>query len=157
MVSELGKVGRNITSLKLKRLDHIAIVVESIEDVSKYFCELLGFEVKGISKSDITGDKYCTMVRDNIVLELVEVSERSPLHKVGKVEKGLNHIAYIVEDIEDALKKLREAGGQILTETVVHGKVKFNYAKLKDDLIFEVIEIPEEYEHAYQVPPEACS
>jgi len=157
MMSESERVRKNIMSLKLKRLDHIAIVVKSIEDASKYFSELLGFEVKSITKSDVTGDRYCAMVKNNIVLELVEVSNRSPLYKAGKIRKGLNHIAYTVENIEEALEELKKAGGQIFTETITHGKIKFNYVKLKDELILEVMEIPKEYEYAYQVPPEASS
>jgi hypothetical protein len=67
--------------------------------------------------------------------------------------KGISHIAYLVVDIEAALKGLRAAGAQIVAEKpVVFGKIKFNYAKMRNDLILEVMEIPKGHRHAYQVP-----
>jgi len=138
-------------SVKLGNLDHIAVVVESIEQSSKYYQDLLGFEIRGTIKSEETGDTYCAMTKDDIVLELVEVSKKSPLLAAGPVRKGISHIAYLVDDIEAAIKGLRAAGAQILAEkSVVFGNVKFNYAKMRNDLILEVMEIPKGYRHAYQ-------
>lgn len=132
-------------------MDHIAVVVESIEESSKYYSDLLGFEIRGTIKSEETGDRYCAMTKDDVVLELVEVSKKSPLLAAGPVRKGISHIAYLVDDIDAALKGLKAAGAQILCEkSVVFGKIEFNYAKLSNDLIFEVMEIPKGHEHAYQ-------
>lgn len=138
-------------SVKLGNLDHIAVVVESIEQSSKYYSDLLGFEIKGTVKSEETGDTYCAMTKDDIVLELVEVSKKSPLLAAGPVRKGISHIAYLVDDIDSALKGLKAAGAQILSEkSIVFGKIEFNYAKLSNELILEVMEIPKGREHAYQ-------
>ena len=137
--------------MKLGNLDHIAVVVESIEQSSKYYSDLLGFEIKGTVKSEETGDTYCAMTKDDIVLELVEVSKKSPLLAAGPVRKGISHIAYLVDDIDSALKGLKAAGAQILSEkSIVFGKIEFNYAKLSNELILEVMEIPKGREHAYQ-------
>jgi catechol 2,3-dioxygenase-like lactoylglutathione lyase family enzyme len=137
--------------VKLGNLDHIAVVVESIEQSSKYYSDLLGFEIKGTVKSEETGDTYCAMTKDDIVLELVEVSKKSPLLAAGPVRKGISHIAYLVDDIDSALKGLKAAGAQILSEkSIVFGKIEFNYAKLSNELILEVMEIPKGREHAYQ-------
>jgi catechol 2,3-dioxygenase-like lactoylglutathione lyase family enzyme len=132
-------------------MDHIAVVVESIEESSKYYSDLLGFEIRGTIKSEETGDRYCAMTKDDVVLELVEVSKKSPLLAAGPVRKGISHIAYLVDDIDAALKELKAAGAQILCEkSVVFGKIEFNYAKLSNDLILEVMKIPKGHEHAYQ-------
>jgi catechol 2,3-dioxygenase-like lactoylglutathione lyase family enzyme len=132
-------------------MDHIAVVVESIEESSKYYGDLLGFEIRGTIKSEETGDRYCAMTKDDVVLELVEVSKKSPLLAAGPVRKGISHIAYLVDDMDAALKGLKAAGAQILCEkSVVFGKIEFNYAKLSNDLILEVMEIPKGHEHAYQ-------
>jgi len=91
------------------------------------------------------------MTKGDFVLELVEVSEKSPLRRAGPVKPGLSHIAFLVDNIDEAVQELRNAGALILSEEhVVFGKIKFNYAKLKNDLILEVMEIPEGFEHAYE-------
>lgn len=138
-------------SVKLGKMDHIAVIVESIEESSRYYSDLLGFEIRGTIKSEETGDRYCAMTKDEVVLELVEVSKKSPLLAAGPVRKGISHIAYLVDDIDAALKGLKAAGAKVLSEkSVVFGKIQFNYAKLSNDLILEVMEIPKGHEHAYQ-------
>jgi glyoxylase I family protein len=138
-------------SVRLGKLDHIAVVVGSIEESSKYYSNLLGFQIQGTTKSEDTGDRYCAMTKDDIVLELVEVSKKSPLLTAGPVKKGISHIAYLVDDIEAAVKGLRAAGAQIVAEkSFVFGKIKFNYAKMRNDLILEVMEIPKGHRHAYE-------
>jgi len=138
-------------SVRLGKLDHIAVVVESIEESSKYYSNLLGFQIQGTIKSKDTGDTYCAMTKDDIVLELVEVSKKSPLLAAGPARKGISHIAYLVDDIEAALNGLRAAGAQILAEkSIVFGRIKFNYAKMRNDVILEVMEIPHGHRHAYQ-------
>jgi catechol 2,3-dioxygenase-like lactoylglutathione lyase family enzyme len=149
--SEGISTGGSQLSVKLGKLDHIAVVVESIEESSKYYSGLLGFQIQGTISSEETGDTYCAMTKDDIVLELVEVSKKSPLLAAGPVRKGMSHLAYLVDDIEAALKGLRAAGAQILAEkSIVFGKTKFNYAKMRNDLILEVMQIPKGHQHAYQ-------
>ena len=132
-------------------MDHIAVIVESIEESSKYYSDLLGFEIKGTIKSEETGDRYCAMTKDDVVLELVEASKKSPLLAAGPVREGISHVAYLVDDIEATLKGLRAAGAQILAEkSIVFGKIKFNYAKMRNELILEVMQISKGHQHAYQ-------
>lgn len=136
----------------LGKLDHIAIIVDSIEEIRDLYTEKLGFEHKGTHTAEVTGDSYCTLKNADNVIELVEVSEGSPLKKGGIGEVGLNHVAYQVDDLEEFLENAKELNFTPVPETpVVIGNVKFIYLKMPGGEVLEVMEIPEGHEYSYQV------
>lgn len=139
--------------VELKKSDHVSIVVESIKESSKFYSDLFGFKEEGTVKSEDTGDKYCALTKEGIstFLELVEVSDKSPLKKAGIAELGMNHWAFQVDDVESSLRELEKAGGELVTkEPIVLGDVKFGYAKMKNDFVVEVMEIPVDCDYSYQ-------
>lgn len=144
--------------VKLKKIDHIGIIVASSDESIKFYTEVLGMNLKGKAKSEVTGDTYTHLVLEkegslDSHLELVEVSDKSPLAKVGLAKKGLSHIAYQVDDVESAIKKLNTAGCETVLPPTKIGDIKFAYVKVKDGYVFEIMEIPEKYDNSYQVPP----
>lgn len=154
------KLSKNLISItkvgffmmNLKKLDHIATIVDSVEEIREFYTENLGFEHKGTHTAEVTGDTYCTLVGSDSIIELVEVSEKSPLVKGGIGEVGLNHLAYQVEDLENSLEKAKKMGCvPVPEEPVTIGKVDFIYLKMPGGEILEIMEIPEDKEYSYQV------
>lgn len=140
-----------LSMLDLKKLDHIAIIVDSIDETRDLYTETLGFEHIGTHSIEATGDSYCTLKNADSVIELVEVSEGSPLKKGGIGEVGLNHVAYQVDDLEAFLEDAEELNFTPVPEDpIVVDNVKFIYLKMPGGEVLEIMEIPEGCEYSYQ-------
>lgn len=142
--------------MKLEHIDHIGVIVNSAEESLDFYTEALGLNYEGKATSEITGDSYYHLVFDkdglDSHLELVEVSEKSPLKKAEMDRNGINHIAYRVDDVESAVKDLSKAGCEAILEPTVIGEITFAYLKVADDYVFEVMEMPEKYDNSSEVP-----
>ena len=113
-----------MTSL-LKKIDHINIVVENLENVMEFFVSF-GFQIKDRSKlngewiSKIVGLKNVdaeyiklTLPGDSTSIELIQF-QNPPLKKIstsGKANtQGFRHVAFQVSDIKKAVSFLKEQG-----------------------------------------------
>lgn len=113
-------------------------------------------EYTGQARSEVTGDTYAHFISTNkndldSHIELVEVSNQSPLVKAGLDQEGISHIAYRVEDVGLSLEDLEAAGSEIVLEPTVIEDITFAYAGVKDGYVFEVMEFPEKYDNSYEI------
>lgn len=142
--------------MNIQGLDHIGVIVNSIEDSKPFYTEILGMKYTGKAKSEITGDAYAHFIYNNNGLdshvELIEVSNNSPIKKAGLNQEGINHIAYRVDDIEIAIEELKRAGCEIALKLTEIGDITFAYAETGDGYIFEVMEFPSKYNNSFEVP-----
>ena len=137
--------------INLKKIDHIAMIVNSIEGARDFYEEKMGFNHEGTATADVTGGTYCTVRNGDSVIEFVKVSNKSPLTEAGIDEVGLNHIAYQVDNLDETIDELKKMNCVLIPEEkVVIGDVKFIYAEMPSGEILEFMEIPEDYEYAYQ-------
>lgn len=142
--------------MNLKNIDHIGIIVGNSDMSKEFYTKVLGMKFTGKAKSNITGDIYTHLVHFingtmDSHIELVEISDKSPLKKAKISKLGISHIAYRVDDIESALRELKNAENEIILDVTVIGDIKFAYVKTKDNYVFEVMEMPEKYANSYQV------
>ena len=143
-------------AIDLSHIDHIGIIVDSSDKSMKFYTEILGMEFQGKASSKITGDTYTHLILRrksglDSHIELVEVSNQSPLTKAKMAKTGISHIAYRVDDVDSALKTLETAGNEIVLKPTIIGDIKFAYVKTKDNYVFEVMEFPAKYENSYQI------
>ncbi|WP_173918372.1 VOC family protein [Halobacillus sp. Marseille-Q1614] len=105
-----------------KTLDHIGVAVRQLEDAISFYKNVLDAklidryrsEAKGVESEiaimDIKGDRTELLCPTN--------NTTSPIARFIKQKgKGVHHIAYRVDDLEEALLELKEQGIRVMEDT----------------------------------------
>ena len=107
----------------MRKIEHIGIAVQNIEESNKVFAKIFG---KENYKSEIVESEGVVtsffQVGEN-KLELVSATNSdSPIAKyLEKNREGMHHIAFDVEDIEKEMIRLKNEGVRILNEKPKQG------------------------------------
>ena len=129
------------------RIDHIAIAVESLDDTIALYEKTFGLPV---SHRELVADfnvEIATIEVGETAIEFLEgKSDDSPIRKfIQKRGPGIHHIAYVVEDIEQALAKLRAQGVQLIDEKPRRGKenslVAFIHPASTAKVLYELVQL----------------
>jgi methylmalonyl-CoA/ethylmalonyl-CoA epimerase len=105
-----------------KKLNHIAILVENLEEGLRPYCEDLGLKVGGV---ETFGNqvKVAFLPLANTQLELLQ--PLSPEGRAGQRMKekgpGLYHICFEVESISETMQELKSRGVRFLNEKPLDG------------------------------------
>ena len=106
-----------------RRIDHIGIAVKSLDEATRLYREVLGFEVTAIE--DVLDQKTRTALLPvgESRLELLQaIDAGSPVAKfIAHRGEGLHHICFQVDDISAELNKLRSAGVRLIDEVPRQG------------------------------------
>ena len=98
-------------NFKILGIEHVAIAVSSLKEPSKVFGDILGID--NTSTEEVVDQKVVTDIFDTGrgKVELLEAtSEDSPISNfLEKRGNGVHHIAFLVDDLEIALKDLAES------------------------------------------------
>ncbi len=132
--------------MKIKHIDHIGIAVKSIEEAKKFFSDVLGLEIEGIENVADQKVNVAFLPITDSELELLEST-----HPDGPVAKyidsrgeGIQHIAFRVENIEEALSELKAKGVRLIDEKPRHGaggaKIAFIHPKETHGVLVEICE-----------------
>ena len=99
-------------NFKILGIEHVAIAVSSLKEPSKVFGEILGID--NTSTEEVVDQKVVTDIFDTGrgKVELLEAtSDDSPISNfLEKRGNGVHHIAFLVDDLEIALKDLAKSG-----------------------------------------------
>ena len=101
-------------------LDHFEVLVKNLEK-SVEFYKLLGFEVVKWTEEERTVE----LKAGAIGLDVIEVSEKRP-------EVGLNHIAFLVDDVDKTMAEWKEKGVEITLEPITSERSGRRLAAIKD-------------------------
>ncbi|GGM39088.1 glyoxalase [Paraliobacillus quinghaiensis] len=106
-----------------KNLDHIGVAVRNIDDSISFYKNILGAELIDRYKSDAVGveSEIAIMEVNGARTELLAPTNNttSPIAKFIKQKgKGVHHIAYKVDDLDDALVELKARGVRVLADTL---------------------------------------
>ena len=106
-------------NFKILGIEHVAIAVSSLKEPSKVFGEILGID--NTSTEEVVDQKVVTDIFDTGrgKVELLEAtSDDSPISKfLEKRGNGVHHIAFLVDDLEIALKDLAESGIDLIDKS----------------------------------------
>ncbi|AZV44243.1 MULTISPECIES: methylmalonyl-CoA epimerase [Peribacillus] len=133
----------------IKNIDHIGIAVRSLEEALPLYTETLKLELEGIETVESQGVKVAFILAGNTRLELLEaLSPESPIAKfIEKRGEGVHHVALGVDNIEDRIQQIKEAGLRMIDETsrlgAHHAKVAFIHPKSTASILYELTERPE--------------
>jgi methylmalonyl-CoA/ethylmalonyl-CoA epimerase len=132
--------------MKVLKVDHIGVAVKSIETAQKLYQDLLGLKHAG--SETVQEQKVTTAffpVGDTEVELLESTSPDGPIAKyLEKRGEGVQHIAFRVENIEEALAELKAKGVQLIDEKPRRGaggaKIAFLHPKSTYGVLVELCE-----------------
>ncbi|HOF76652.1 MAG TPA: methylmalonyl-CoA epimerase, partial [Smithellaceae bacterium] len=132
--------------MKVLKIDHIGIAVKSIDEAKNLYSGLLGLNHEG--SETVAEQKVTTAffpVGDTEVELLEPTSLDGPIAKyIEKNGEGIQHIAFRVENIEEALAELKTKGIQLIDEKPRRGaggaKIAFLHPKSTFGVLVELCE-----------------
>ena len=98
------------------KIDHIGIAVKSLAEATQVYEHALGLKVSGYDEVEDQGVRIAMLNIGESRIELLEpTGAESPIEKfMSKRGEGLHHIALDVDDIENALERLKAAGVRLV-------------------------------------------
>jgi methylmalonyl-CoA/ethylmalonyl-CoA epimerase len=132
--------------MKILKIDHIGIAVNSIEDGKNLWMDALGLAFEGTET--VEEQKVTTAffpVGESEVELLESTAPDGPVAKfLEKKGPGVHHIAFRVENIEAALSELKEKGVRLIDEKPRKGaggaKIAFLHPKATNGVLVELCE-----------------
>jgi len=114
--------------MKPKRIEHIGIAVSNLEEAIKYWEDVMGLECYNIEEVVDQKVKTAFFKVGEVKIELLEAtSPESPI--AGFLEKkgpGVHHIAFAVDNVDDALTHVEKAGVRLIDKTARKGAEGLN-------------------------------
>ncbi len=134
--------------MNVKKVDHIGIAVESIEQWIEYYRDVLGLDYTGAEVVEEQKVRVAFLTIGESRIELLEpTSDDSPV--AGFLVKrggGIHHIALSVEDIDASLEAHRVAGARLIDDQArigAHGmKIAFIHPKATGGVLVELCQKP---------------
>jgi len=129
----------------IKKINHIGIAVNSIEDAIKLYTDALGLKVKDIEIVEAQKVRTAIIPVGESKIELIESTapEGAIAKYIEKRGEGLHHLALEVSDIQEALNTLREKGIRLIDERPRIGvegtKIAFLHPK-ETKVLIELVE-----------------
>uniref|UniRef100_A0A7C4RUE8 Methylmalonyl-CoA epimerase n=1 Tax=Desulfatirhabdium butyrativorans TaxID=340467 RepID=A0A7C4RUE8_9BACT len=132
--------------MKILKIDHLGIAVSSIDSRKSFWTDVLGLEFAGTET--VAEQKVTTAflpVGESEVELLESTSPDGPVAKyIEKRGEGMQHIAFRVENIEEALQELKAKGIQLIDQTPRMGaggaKIAFLHPKATGGILVELCE-----------------
>lgn len=134
----------------IKLIDHIGIVVESIEKSLPTYTEALGLNLLEIENNEGFGVKIAFLPVGDTLVELIEPTSEGTMASTFLKEKGegLHHIAFRVDDINGILGRLDGLKIPLIHKTPQPGglgaRVAFMHPSASNNVYIEFIERTEE-------------
>lgn len=114
--------------MKPKRIEHIGIAVSNLEEAIKYWEDVMGLECYNIEEVVDQKVKTAFFKVGEVKIELLEAtSAESPI--AGFLDKkgpGVHHIAFAVDNVDDALTHVEKAGVRLIDKTSRKGAEGLN-------------------------------
>ena len=134
---------------KIKRIDHVAIVVEDIDRALNFWHDTLGLELDHLEEvpdqqAEIaflpTGDSEIELVRPTTI-------DSGIAKYLSKRGEGMHHICLEVEDIDSAIDELKSKSVRLIYEQAVEvsgGKrMTFIHPKDANGVLVELYQLPD--------------
>jgi methylmalonyl-CoA/ethylmalonyl-CoA epimerase len=134
----------------LKKINHVAVAVNNVEEAAKFYQDVLGLTLTGVEVVTPQKTKVGFFEIGESNIELVQPSEPdSPLVKFLETKgQGIHHICFEVDDVEAEVKGLIEKGATMVDQKPrpgAHGtKVAFVHPKSSNGVLIELCELPKE-------------
>lgn len=132
--------------MKILKIDHLGVAVKSIDKGKEFWTDILGLAFEGAET--VEAQKVTTAffpVGESEVELLESTAPDGPIARyIEKRGEGIQHIAFRVENIDEALEELKEKGVQLIDETPRTGaggaRIAFLHPKSMGGVLVELCE-----------------
>ncbi len=132
--------------MRILKIDHLGIAVKSMDEAKSFWAGVLGLPYEG--EETVTEQRVTTAffpVGESEVELLESTSPDGPVAKyIEKRGEGIQHVAFRVENIEEALAYLKEEGVKLIDQTPRKGaggaKIAFLHPKATRGVLVELCE-----------------
>ena len=132
--------------MKIKRIAHLGIAVRDLDEAQTFYTRMLGLTLDHEEMVDKLKTGFVPIGQTN--MELVQDTEADGVisRHIEKRGEGIQHIAFEVENIDEALKELKAKGVRLIDEVArpgAHGsRVAFIHPKATNGVLTELVEYP---------------
>ncbi|HDI78146.1 MAG TPA: methylmalonyl-CoA epimerase [Desulfobacteraceae bacterium] len=132
--------------MKIRHIDHIGIAVNSIEQAGKFYTDILGLKIVDIENvADQKVNVAFIPITDSEVELLESTDPDGPIAKFIKARgEGIQHLAFRVENLEEALEELKKKGIRLIDERPRKGaggaRIAFIHPKETNGVLVELCE-----------------
>ena len=132
--------------MKVKHIDHIGIAVKDLAQAGKFYTDVLGIRIQ---EEEVVADQKVRVaflpITDSEVELLQSTDPEGPVAKfIEKRGEGIQHIAFRVENIEEALAEMKAKGVKLIDEKPRLGaggaKIAFVHPKETNGVLVEICE-----------------
>ncbi|MBC8419287.1 MAG: methylmalonyl-CoA epimerase [Proteobacteria bacterium] len=132
--------------MKVKQIDHIGVAVKEIGQAGKFYTDVLGLKIEDVEN---VADQKVNVAFIPIMGSEVELLESTdpdgPVAKyIGARGEGVQHIAFRVENIDQALEELKEKGVRLIDQQPRKGaggaRIAFIHPKETNGVLVEICE-----------------
>ncbi|MEA3335118.1 MAG: methylmalonyl-CoA epimerase [Chloroflexota bacterium] len=133
----------------IKKINHIAIVVNDLDASLQAYHDLLGLPIGERRVVEEQEVEIALLPTGDSLIELISptTSESGVARYLAKRGEGLHHICLEVPDIDAALAEMQARGAQPINETpvkVAGGRVFFLHPKGMHGVLIELLEVDED-------------
>lgn len=129
----------------VKRLDHVAIAVASIEQALRFYRDVLGLPVTHVEEMPERALKITFVGVGDTAIELLEPTD--PESNVGKFlarrGEGQHHICLEVDDIDAELERLKDQDVELIDLVArpgARGRIAFIHPRAANGVLIELLE-----------------
>jgi methylmalonyl-CoA epimerase len=128
------------------KIDHIGIAVKSLTEALKVYETAIGLNVSGFDQVDEQGVRVAMLTIGESRIELLEpTGTDSPIEKfMAKRGEGIHHIAVRVDNIEQALERLKASGIRLIDSVPRRGahnsRIAFIHPSSTHGVLLELVE-----------------
>ena len=132
--------------MKIKHIDHIGIAVNSIEEGGNFFSNILGLTLENVETVEEQKVKTGFFPITDSEIELLEsTAPDGPVAKyINAKGEGVQHIAFRVENIDEALQELKAKGVRLIDQEARKGaggaRIAFIHPKESHGVLVELCE-----------------
>ncbi len=132
---------------KIKRIDHIAIVVEDIDKALDFWRDALGLDLSHVEEVLEQESMVAFLPASESEVELVEpTTDTSGVYRyMQKRGPGMHHICFEVDDIHTMLEQLKEKGVKLIDQEPIIGtggkKIAFIHPESAHGVLIELYEL----------------
>ncbi len=132
--------------MRIDRVDHIGIAVKNLDQSQSFYEEVLGLQFH--PREEVLDQAVTVAMGEagETHIELLEpLNDQSPIAKfLEKRSEGIHHMALHVDDLDAALKRLKESGARLIDETPRLGaggkRIAFVHPKSTSGVLLELCE-----------------
>jgi len=132
--------------MKALKVDHIGIAVKNLDETLKFYTDILGLECEGTEVVEEQKVRVAFLPVGDTEVELLEsTTDDGPIARfIEKNGEGMQHIAFRVDNIEEAIAHMKEKGMRMIDEAPRYGaggaKIAFVHPKSSNRVLVELSE-----------------